>query len=94
MLHWFFHSIKYQIWSLPKDPAELRKLAIDLQVPHANSWQRYELNTTLIEGITREWLKSFRKDISYLLLLLLPIIAIVILAVLLVQMAGDMAGNP
>jgi len=89
MLYWLFLSIKYQIWPLPNDPAELRKLAIDLQVPHANSWKRYELNTTLIEGITHEWLKSFRRDISYVLFLLLPIFAIAILAVLLVQMAGD-----
>ena len=88
MHHWFFLSIKYQIWPLPKDPAELRRLAIDLQIPR----KHYELNTTLIEGITREWLKSLRKDILYVLLLLLPIFAIAILAVLLVQMAVDYVG--
>ena len=35
MFYWFFLSIKYQIWPLPTDPAELRKLAIDLQIPLA-----------------------------------------------------------
>jgi hypothetical protein len=90
MLHWFFLSIKYQIWALPKDPAELRKLAIDLQIPPAYSRTRSEPNTRLLEGIIRERLKSFRKDISYILFLLIPIFSITaLLAVLLVWMAGD-----
>jgi len=90
MLHCFFLSIKYQVWPLPKDPAELRKLAIDLQVSRAHSWARYEPDTSLLEHTIRAWLKSFREDISYVLFLLIPIFVITaLLAAVLVWMTGD-----
>src|SRR5262245_61849128 len=90
MLHWFFLTMKYQVWPLPKDPAELRKLAIDLRVSGAHSWTRHELNTPLLEDTVRSWLKTLRKDISYILFLFLPIFSITaLLVVLLVWMAGD-----
>jgi hypothetical protein len=89
MLYWFLLSIKYQIWPLPKDPADLRKLAIDLRVPLAYSWTSDGLNTSLVRKSIRERLKSMRKDASYVLFLLVPIFSITaILAVLLVWIAG------
>ena len=85
MLHWFFLSIKYQIWPLPTDPAELRKLAIDLQIPlaYANAKTSHRVDPLLIQGIIREKLKSFRKDSPYILLFLVVILGIVTLLIIL-----------
>ena len=76
MLQWFFVSVKYQIWPLPKDAAQLRTLAIDLQVPGAHSWMHSRFDTSLVQSSILKTLKAFRKDASYVLFLLLPIFAI------------------
>jgi len=44
MIHYIFLLINYQIRPLPTDPAELRELAIDLQVP-----DRYEVESALLQ---------------------------------------------
>ena len=79
MLHWFFLSIKYQIWPLPTDPAELRKLAIDLQIPLAYATTSHRVDTALVQGIIRERLKSFRKDSPYVLLFLAVVFSVLAL---------------
>ena len=83
MLHWFFLSIKYQIWPLPTDPTELRKLAIDLQIPlaYANATTSHRVDTSLVQGIIRERLKSFRKDSPYVLLFLAVVFSVLALFV-------------
>ena len=73
MLHWFFLTVKYQIWPLPKDAAQLTKLAIDLQVPRAHSETYTRLDTSLVRNNIIERLQSFRKDALYVFLLLVPI---------------------
>ena len=83
MLHWFFLSIKYQIWPLPTDPAELRKLANDLQVPLVRGWTTHGLDTASVHKSIRETLKSFRNDVPYVTLLLVPIVAVISLLVIL-----------
>ena len=79
MLHWLFLSLKYQIWPLPKDPAELRKLAIDLQITLAYSWKGNGLNTLLVQSAIRERLKSFRRDAPYVVLFIVPIFSVIVL---------------
>jgi hypothetical protein len=77
MTHWFLLSIKYQIWPLPTDPAELKKLAIDLQVPLAHAWTTHGLDTALVQKSVHERLKSFRNDAPYVGLFLVPIFAVI-----------------
>ena len=77
MTHWFFLSIKYQIWPLPKDPAELKKLANDLQVPLAHAWTTHGLDTALVQKSVHERLKSFRNDAPYIALFFVPIFAVI-----------------
>lgn len=81
MLHWFFLSIKYQIWPLPTDPAELRKLAIDLQIPLAYATTSSRVDTSLVRAVIRERLKSFRKDSPYVLLFLVAVFSVLALLV-------------
>lgn len=81
MLHWFFLTVKYQIWPLPKDAAQLTKLAIDLQVPRAHSETYTRLDTSLVRNNIIERLQSFRKDALYVFLLLVPIFSIVVLLI-------------
>ncbi len=80
MLYWFFLSIKYQIWPLPTDPAELRKLAIDLQIPLAYA-ASHRVDTSLVRVVIRERLKSFRKDSPYVLLFLAVVFSVLALFV-------------
>jgi hypothetical protein len=81
MLHWFFLSIKYQIWPLPTDPAELRKLAIDLQIPLAYAATSSRVDTSLVRAVIRERLKCFRKDSPYVLLFLVAVFSVLVLLV-------------
>jgi hypothetical protein len=78
MFHWLFLYIKYQIWPLPKDPVELKKLANDLQVPLVHAWTTtHRLDTALIQTSIRERLKSFRKDAPYVAFFLVVIFAVI-----------------
>jgi len=89
MLHWFFLFIKYQIWPLPKDPAELKKLANDLQVPLAYARTTHGLDTALVQTSIRETLKSFRNDAPYVALFLVAIfVAIALLVILFAWIVG------
>jgi hypothetical protein len=88
MLYWFFLSIKYQIWPLPTDPAELRQLALDLQIPLAYA-ASHRVDTSLVRAVIRERLKSFRKDSPYVLLFLVAVFSVLALLVaLFAQMFG------
>ena len=80
MLQWFYLAIRYQIWSLPKDPAELRKLAFDLQVPLVHAWTSHGLDTSLLQSRIRERL---RKDAPYVMLFLVIIFSVIALFVFL-----------
>lgn len=80
MLQWFYLTIKYRIWSLPKEPAELRKLAFDLQVPLVHAWTTHGLDTSLLQSSIRERL---RKDASYVILFLVIIFFFIVLFVFL-----------
>ena len=80
MLQWFYLAIRYQIWSLPKDPAELRKLAFDLQVPLVHAWTSHGLDTSLLQSRIRERL---RKDAPYVMLFLVITFSVIALFVFL-----------
>jgi hypothetical protein len=82
MVQWFYLTIKYQICSLPKDPAELRKLAFDLQVPLVHAWTSHGLNTSLLQSSIRERL---RKDASYVILFFVIIFSVIALFVFLLD---------
>ena len=80
MLEWFYLVIRYQIWSFPKDPAELRKLAFDLQVPLVHAWTSHGLDTSLLQSSIRERL---RKDALYVMLFFVIIFSTIALFVFL-----------
>jgi hypothetical protein len=93
MTRWFFLLIKYQIWPLPKNPAELKKLANDLQVPLAHAWTTHGLDTALVQKSVHERLKSFRNDVPYVALFLVPIFSVVaVLIILLASISGFLSG--
>lgn len=77
MIHWFLLALKYQIWPLPKDPVELKELAIDLRVPLKYAWTGHGLDAALLKSSIREELKSFRKDAPYVILFLLAIFSVI-----------------
>jgi len=86
MLQWFFLSLKYHVWPLPKDAAQLRKLAINLQVPHAYTRPYTRFDISVVQSNILERLQSFKEDTLYVLLLLLPIFSIA--AILLFSLHG------
>ena len=77
MIHCVFLLIKYQIWPLPTDPAELRELAIDLQVPH-----NHEVESALLQNSIHQKLKFF-SDALYIAFLFSPLLAAIALLVIL-----------
>jgi hypothetical protein len=77
MIHRIFLLMKYQIWPLPTDPAELRELAIDFQVPYS-----HELEPALLQKSIHHRLKRFG-DAIYIAFLLSPIFATIGLLVIL-----------
>jgi hypothetical protein len=77
---WFFVSIKYQVWPLPKDQAALRKLAFDLQIPLVYAWTSHGLDTALLQKSIRERL---RRDAPYVVLFLVVVFSIIALLVFL-----------
>jgi len=79
MIHFIFLLIKYQIRPLPTDPAELRELASDLQVPHS-----HKVESALLEKRIQHTLKSFRRDAPYIAVFWLsPLFAAIALLVIL-----------
>jgi hypothetical protein len=86
MIHYIFLIIKYQIRPLPTDPAELRQLAIDLQVPHS-----HEVDSALLQKSIHRTLKSFRQDAPYIVFSLSPLFAaIAFLVILFVWISNGM----
>jgi hypothetical protein len=77
MIHCIFLLVKYQLRPLPTDPAELRELAIDLQVPH-----NHEVESALVENSIHQKLKFF-SDALYIALLFSPLFAAIALLVIL-----------
>ena len=85
MIHYIFLLIKYQLRPLPTDPAELRELAMDLQVP-----DRYEVESALLQKSIHQKLKFF-SDALYIAFLSSPLFAaIVLLAILFVWISNGM----
>ena len=85
MMHYIFLLIKYQIRPLPTDPAELRELAIDLQVPHI-----HEVESALLQENIHQKLTFFR-DALYIALLFSPLFAgIALLVILFVWISSGM----
>jgi len=85
MIHYIFLLIKYQLRPLPTDPAELRELAIGLQVPHS-----YEVESAFLQDSIHEKLKFF-SDALYIAFLSSPLFAaIALLAILFVWISNGM----
>ena len=77
MMHCIFLLIKYQIRPLPTDPAELRELAINLQVPHT-----HEVKSAVLQNSIHQKLKFF-SDALYVAFLFSPLFAAMALLVVL-----------
>ena len=77
MIYYIFLLIKYQIRPLPTDPAELRGLAIELQVPH-----NHKVESALLQNSIHQKLKFFN-DGLYMAMLLFPLFAAIAFLVIL-----------
>jgi len=77
MMNRIFLLIKYQMRPLPTDPAELRELAIDLQVP-----DRYEVESALLRESIHQKLNFF-SDALYIAFLSSSLFAAIALLVIL-----------
>jgi len=86
MIYCIFLLIKYQFRPLPTDPAELRELAIGLQV-----LDRYEVDSALLEKRIQDTLKFFRRDAPYIVFWFSPLFAaIAFLVILFVWISNGM----
>jgi hypothetical protein len=60
VIRWLYLNLKYRLWSLPTEPAQLEKLAMDLNVPLAFTYRAYGLDMALAQQRINKCLKSFR----------------------------------
>ncbi len=66
LFKFFTQSIKYQVYPLPTDPAELERLAMDLHVSPTATWMAHGvLDTAEVQRRIRESLNSFRSSVLF-----------------------------
>jgi hypothetical protein len=70
VIRWLYLNLKYRLWSLPTEPAQLEKIATDLKVPLAFTYRAYGLDVALAQQRIHESLKSFRWSAPLILVVL------------------------
>ena len=76
LVKFFTQSIKYQIYPLPTDPAELERLAMDLHVSlTATGMAHGALDTAEVQRRIRESLNSFRSSVLFAISVIAAIVA-------------------
>jgi hypothetical protein len=60
LIRWLYLNLRYRVSPLPKDPATLEQLAMDLRIPLAFTYRANGLDTTLAQQRIHESLNSFQ----------------------------------